>query len=128
MADLDTILAVAEKHKLPVVEDACQAHLAEWRGRKLGTWGATGCFSFQASKNLNSGEGGAILTNDESWPTSATPSTTTAAAAASGQLQLHLHGRRGGNLRMTEFQGAMLLAQMTRLEEQAETRDRTPST
>ena len=64
-ANLDAILEVARKHKLPVVEDACQAHLAEWRGRKVGTWGALGCFSFQASKNLNSGEGGAILTNDE---------------------------------------------------------------
>ena len=62
---MDTILAVAGKHKLPVVEDACQAHLAEWRGRKVGTLGTTGCFSFQATKNLNSGEGGAVLTNDE---------------------------------------------------------------
>ena len=48
-----------------MVEDTCQAHLAEWKGRKVGTYGATGCFSFQASKNLNSGEGGAILTNDD---------------------------------------------------------------
>src|SRR5206468_10681626 len=64
-ADLDTILAVAAKHKLPVLEDACQAHLAEWRQRKVSTIGDLGCFSFQASKNLNSGEGGAILGNDE---------------------------------------------------------------
>src|SRR5271167_2119490 len=63
-ADLDAIAAVAAKHKIPVLEDACQAHLAEWRGRKVSTVGDLGCFSFQGSKNLNSGEGGAILTND----------------------------------------------------------------
>jgi len=54
-----------EGFEVTVVEDACQAHLGEWRGRTLGTLGATGCFSFQASKNLNSGEGGAILTSDD---------------------------------------------------------------
>src|SRR5206468_12096730 len=64
-ADLDAILAIARKHKLAVVEDACQAHLAEWRQRKVGTYGDTGCFSFQASKNLTAGEGGAILTANE---------------------------------------------------------------
>jgi len=59
------ILEIAGRRKLPVLEDACQAHLGEWRGKKLGTLGAAGCFSFQASKNLNSGEGGAILTSDD---------------------------------------------------------------
>src|SRR5437868_4738953 len=48
VADLDTILDVAGKHNIPVVEDACQAHLAEWRGKKAGTFGKCGCFSFQA--------------------------------------------------------------------------------
>ena len=64
-ADMDAILAVAAKHKLPVLEDACQAHLAEWQDQKVSTLGDLGCFSFQASKNLNSGEGGAILTNND---------------------------------------------------------------
>src|SRR5207247_5576639 len=63
--DLDSILPIAERRGIPVLEDACQAHLAEWRGRKVGTYGKAGCFSFQASKNLNSGEGGAILCRDE---------------------------------------------------------------
>ena len=64
-ADLDAILAVGKKHKVPVIEDACQAHLAEWRKAKVGTLGITGCFSFQVTKNLPSGDGGAILTNDD---------------------------------------------------------------
>jgi dTDP-4-amino-4,6-dideoxygalactose transaminase len=122
-ADMDAILALGRSRNLPVVEDACQAHFGEWRSRKLGTWGTTGCFSFQASKNLNSGEGGAVLSND-------------------GELiercyQFHNNGRgrrtssydfsyraHGANLRMTEFQGALLVAQMTRLEQQSRTRER----
>jgi dTDP-4-amino-4,6-dideoxygalactose transaminase len=70
VCDLDAILPTAARLQVPDwspsagLEDACQAHLAEWRGHKVGTFGQAGCFSFQASKNLNSGEGAAILTND----------------------------------------------------------------
>jgi len=121
-ADLDTILDVGRRRNVIVLEDACQAHLAEWRGRKVGTYGKAGCFSFQASKNLNSGEGGAILTDDESL------------LEACYRFHNNSRGRRntgndfsyrntGANLRMTEFQAALLLAQMTRLEAQARTRD-----
>jgi dTDP-4-amino-4,6-dideoxygalactose transaminase len=120
-ADLDTVMDVSRRRKIPVIEDACQAVMGEWRDRKLGTVGATGCFSFQASKNLNSGEGGAILTDDDEL--------------ADRCYAFHNHSRprrRGGfdygsgraaNLRLTEFQAGLLLAQMTRLEEQAKTRD-----
>jgi perosamine synthetase len=121
-ADLDAIQDIAGKRNITVVEDACQAHLAEWRGRKVGTYGRTGCFSFQASKNLNSGEGGAILTGDE--------------GLLEGCYRFHNNsrGRRntgsdfsyaknGANLRMTEFQAALLVAQMTRLEEQSRVRE-----
>jgi dTDP-4-amino-4,6-dideoxygalactose transaminase len=121
-ADLDAILAVAKKRGIPVVEDACQAHLAEWRGRKVGTHGTVGCFSFQASKNLNSGEGGAILTNDDEL------------VERCYRFHNNSRGRRntgadfsyrnpGANLRMTEFQAALLVAQMTRLEAQSKTRE-----
>lgn len=120
--DLDTIMEVARRRGVTVVEDACQAHLAEWRGRKVGTYGRAGCFSFQASKNLNSGEGGAILTDDE------------ALVETCYRFHNNSRGRRntgddfsyrntGANLRMTEFQAALLTAQMTRLEAQARTRD-----
>lgn len=120
-ADLDTLMEVSRRRGLPVLEDACQAHLGEWRGRKLGTVGAMGCFSFQASKNLNSGEGGAVLTDDDEL-----------AARCWG---FHDHSRthpgtgrafpgaRAANLRLTEFQGRLLLAQMTRIEQQAKTRE-----
>jgi len=117
-ADLDTILAVAGKRRIPVIEDACQAHLAEWKGRKVGSLGDTGCFSFQVSKNLASGEGGAILTNSDDL--------------IERCFTFHNNGRgrktesynfsyfaNGANLRMTQFQAALLASQMRRLEEQS---------
>lgn len=118
-ADMDTILDVAKRHNLAVIEDACQAHLAEWRRKKVSTLGNLGCFSFQASKNLNSGEGGAILTNDQ--------------GLYEYCLSFHDQGRgtteasfayvrHGTNFRMTEFQGALLSQQLTRLEAQSCTR------
>lgn len=120
-ADMDTVMAVARKRNIPVIEDACQAHLGEWRGKKLGTIGATGCFSFQVSKNLSSGEGGAVLSND--------------AELMERCYAFHNNGRgrarssydfsyqiNGANLRMTEFQATLLLAGMTRVEAQAQAR------
>jgi dTDP-4-amino-4,6-dideoxygalactose transaminase len=122
-ADLDAITAIARKHKLPVIEDACQAHLAEWRGKKVGTLGTTGCFSFQVTKNLCSGEGGAILTNDDDLAERCYAfQNNNRARTATGYNFAYL-GSRGANLRMTEFQGNLLLAQMTRLEEQSRTRE-----
>jgi perosamine synthetase len=119
-ANLDAILAVAKKHKLPVIEDACQSHLAEWRGRKVGTLGELGCFSLQASKNLNSGEGGAVVSNDDKL----IESCRSFHNQGRGGLNTNLaYVRNGDNRRMTEFQGALLLAQLTRLEEQARTRE-----
>jgi perosamine synthetase len=122
-ADLDTILAVAKKHKLPVVEDACQSHLAQWRGRALGTWGDTGCFSFQASKNLNCGDGGAILTNNDEWADRCYSFHNNCRARRTSSDDFVYKSSRGGNFRMTEFQATILLAQMTRLEDQMQTRE-----
>jgi perosamine synthetase len=121
-ADMDTILRVARQRGVPVVEDACQAHLAEWRGRKVGTWGTTGCFSFQASKHLNAGEGGAILADDEALVERcyAFHNNSRGRTRTGDDFT---YGAPGANLRLTEFQAAVLLAQMTRLEAQARTRD-----
>jgi perosamine synthetase len=118
-ADLDSILAVAARHKLPVLEDACQAALAEWKGRKLSTLGDLGCFSFQASKNLNSGEGGAILTNDDRLALECRSFQNNGRSTVGGAS----YARNGANLRMTEFQAALLLTQLTRLEEQSRRRE-----
>ena len=121
-ADLDSILPLARKHKLPVIEDACQAHLGEWRGRKLGSLGDTGCFSFQASKNLNSGEGGAILTASDELIERCYAFHNNGRGRRLTSYDFSYHSS-GHNLRMTEFQAALLMAQMTRLEQQARTRD-----
>lgn len=120
IADMDAIMAIATARDIPVLEDACQSHLAQWKGRHVGSIGKAGCFSFQASKNLNSGEGGAIITNDK--------------ALAEKAYAFHNNGRPGSgsdfayrhtglNLRLTEFQASLLLAQMTRLESQATRRE-----
>jgi dTDP-4-amino-4,6-dideoxygalactose transaminase len=63
--DLDAIFAIAKKHNLLVIEDACQAHGAEYRGKKVGPLGVAGAFSLQSSKNLACGEGGLFVTNDD---------------------------------------------------------------
>ncbi|MGO9923285.1 MAG: DegT/DnrJ/EryC1/StrS family aminotransferase [Isosphaeraceae bacterium] len=119
-ADMDTILAVAAKHKVPVVEDACQAHLAEWRNKKVSTLGDLGCFSFQASKNLNSGEGGAILTSsDKLYEECRSFQNNGRSAPGSG----FAYGRNGANLRMTEFQAALIMQQLTRLDQQSQKRE-----
>jgi perosamine synthetase len=119
--DLDAILAIAARHNVPVLEDACQAHLAEWRGRKVGTFGQAGCFSFQASKNLNSGEGGAIITNDEDLRERCFAFHNNGSGFRSIGSNF-TYASSGCNLRMAEFQGALLLSQMTRIEEQAKAR------
>lgn len=121
--DVDRVQAIAKKRNAPILEDSCQSHLAEWRGKRTGSFGKAACFSFQASKNLNSGEGGALLTND--------------AEIAERCYAFHNNsrGRRqpgadfsyeqsGFNARMTEFQAAILLSQMTRLDRQYETREK----
>src|SRR5262245_53710266 len=117
-ADMDAILAVARKQKLPIIEDACQSHLAEWRGHRVGTFGATGCFSFQASKNLNCGEGGAILTDNEDLLERLFSFHNNSRGRKTAGYDFSYAGS-GLTLRLTEFQGALLVAQMARLEAQA---------
>ncbi|MGE0133354.1 MAG: DegT/DnrJ/EryC1/StrS family aminotransferase [Blastocatellales bacterium] len=119
-ANLDAILPIAKKHKLFVIEDACQSHLAEWRGRKVGRYGDLGCFSFQASKHLNSGEGGAVISDNHEL----IEVCKSFHNQGRGELNAGMaYVRNGDNRRLTEFQGALLLAQLTRLEDQAKTRE-----
>lgn len=123
-ADLDTILATAAKHNVPVLEDACQAHLGEWRNRKVGTYGLAGCFSFQASKNLNSGEGGAVLTADSDLFQRCSAFHNNSHSSHAGRsASFDAYQAPGLNLRMTEFQAGLLVAQMTRLEAQSKIRE-----
>src|SRR5262249_17783112 len=95
--------------------DAAQAHGAEWRGTKVGALGDLGTFSFQASKNLNAGEGGILLSNDEELADLAW-SVANVGRIRSGRW--YEHHALGSNYRMTEFQAAILRTQLARLPEQ----------
>jgi dTDP-4-amino-4,6-dideoxygalactose transaminase len=119
-ADMDRILDIAKRHNLPVLEDACQSHLAEWRGRKVGTLGDLGCFSFQGSKNLNSGEGGSIASNNRDLIDRCRSFHNNGRAIGNAAFE---YVRNGTNHRMTEFQAALLLEQLSRLEQQSRVRE-----
>lgn len=119
-ADLDALGELARRRNLLLIEDAAQAHGAEWRGQRVGALGACGTFSFQASKNLNAGEGGVVVTNDEELFDRVWSLHNVGRVREGGWYE---HGVLSGNYRMTEWQAAILLAQMTRLDEQTERRN-----
>ncbi|HUU29559.1 MAG TPA: DegT/DnrJ/EryC1/StrS family aminotransferase [archaeon] len=121
-ADMDKIMAISRKHDIPVIEDACQAWTGEWKGRKLGSIGDLGCFSFQGSKNLNSGEGGAIIGSNQALMDMCASYTNNGRPAGETMSTLSGYPNSGSNFRMTEFQGAVLLGQIRRLEEQQKLR------
>lgn len=120
-ADMHAILAIADRHKLFVLEDAAHAHGASLEGRRLGTWGNAGIFSFQASKNMSAGEGGLILTSD---PALAEMCNSYIWAGRVAGRPWYEHHRLGWNYRLTEFQAAILIEQLRRLPQQSETRMR----
>src|SRR5690625_1296847 len=115
IADMTRINEIAKKHNLKVVEDAAQVFGATWEGNGAGTLGDMGTFSFQSSKNITAGEGGMILTNDEELIDRAWSFANVGRVRDGAWYQ---HEEIGLNLRMTEFQAAILLAQMTRAREQ----------
>ncbi len=119
-ANLDAILEIGRKRNLPVIEDACQAHLAEWRGRPVSTFGKCGAFSFQASKNLNSGEGGALISNDTELIDRCYAFHNNSRGRGGTDFS---YREKGLNVRMPEFQAALLLSQMTRLAQQMRARE-----
>ena len=120
-ADIEKIISVADKHNIPVVEDACQSVFAEVNGRKVGTFGTTGCISFQEWKSLVCGEGGALLVNDDELMRRC------AAFVNNGRDPKGAkrgYPFPGSNHRMTEFQAAVLTEQFKRFKEQDETRQK----
>jgi dTDP-4-amino-4,6-dideoxygalactose transaminase len=118
--DMDEIMAIAKKHKLFVIEDAAHAHGGEYKGKKLGSIGHAGCFSFQSSKNLNAGEGGLVVTDDEKL-FDMMNSLRNVGRVKNGQW--YEHHFAGCNYRITQFQAALLSTQLNRLTEQTRTRD-----
>lgn len=119
-ANMIRINEVAAAHKLRVIEDAAQAVGASWEGRSVGAIGDFGTFSLQSSKNLNSGEGGIILTNNEELADIAWSLCNVGRSRTGAWYQ---HDRIGQNYRMTELQAAIVLAQMSRLEAQMQRRE-----
>ena len=113
---MDKINAIAKKHNLLVVEDACQGHMGEWKGKKTGTLGDLGCFSFQNSKDITCGEGGAILGDDDE--------------VMDRCFSIHNFGRSCGSVdgwgypvlgykaRMAEYQASILIPALDRVEAQ----------
>lgn len=119
MADMEPILAIADRHGIPVVEDACQAHGAAYRGRRAGTWGRLGCFSFYPGKNLGAlGEGGAVVTDDDELARKV------AMYRDHGQARKYHHDVVGWNARMDGIQGAALQIKLRWLDAANEARRR----
>jgi len=109
--NLDRIMAIAGKHNLRVIEDSCQTHLAEYKGKKLGTIGNLGCFSFQSSKTIACGEGGAIVGNDEELMDKCF-TVMNHGTSRKGRTETI-----GPKYRMNEFEAAILLSQLSGVKE-----------
>ena len=112
--DMDSVNKIAQSRKLKVVEDACQSWQGEYRGKKTGTLGDMGCYSFQNSKNLPAGEGGAIVSNNEELIDRCNSYHN--CGRSSGTFKgTGPNFTRGGNFRMQHFQAIMLMSQMKRI-------------
>jgi dTDP-4-amino-4,6-dideoxygalactose transaminase len=110
-AEMDRIKAIADRHGLPIIEDAAQAHGARYRGKPVGQFGQIACFSFYPSKNLGAyGEGGALITNEASIAQRAR------SLRDHAQSQKYLHDEIGYNYRMDSFQAAVLAIKLKRLD------------
>ncbi|TYR36618.1 DegT/DnrJ/EryC1/StrS family aminotransferase [Sphingobacterium phlebotomi] len=121
--DMDSIMEIARQHNLIVIEDSCQAHLAVYGGKKVGTIGHAGCFSFQNSKNLPIGEGGAVVSDDDSfmdrcfsYHNLGMPYGTAVGVVSGGSAIV------GTKVRLTEYQAAIGLIMLERLDEETNTR------
>ena len=116
-ADMDPILDIARRHRLTVIEDAAQAHGAEYKGRRVGSIGDIGCFSFYPGKNLGAyGEGGAAVTNNPQY------ADTMRLLRSWGEKTRYEHSIEGFNYRMDGIQGAILGVKLRHLEQWTEAR------
>ena len=117
VADMDPIMEIARRHGLIVIEDAAQAHGAEYRGRRAGSLGDIGCFSFYPGKNLGAyGEGGAITTNNAEY------ARRVRMLRDWGTEQKYHHELKGYNFRLEEIQAAVLRVKLRHLEDWTEAR------
>ena len=116
-ADMDPILAIARKHKLLVIEDAAQAHGAEYKGRRAGSMGDMGCFSFYPGKNLGAyGEGGMVVTDNPEYARKIRM------LRDWGAEKKYQHVLKGYNFRLEGIQGAVLRVKLRHLEAWTEAR------
>ena len=116
-ADMDPILAIAKRHGLVVIEDACQAHGAEYKGRRAGSLGDMGCFSFYPGKNLGAyGEGGMVVTSNADY------ARTIRMLRDWGAEKKYQHVLKGYNFRLEGIQGAVLRVKLRHLEAWTEAR------
>ncbi|MFW6140742.1 MAG: DegT/DnrJ/EryC1/StrS family aminotransferase [Acidobacteriota bacterium] len=117
MADMEFIKKIARKHNLKIIEDACQAHGAEYKGKKAGSWGDLGCFSFYPAKNLGAyGDGGMVVTNNPSLNQKLTM------LREYGQTKKYHHQIKGYNSRLDTLQAAILSVKLRYLDEWNESR------
>jgi dTDP-4-amino-4,6-dideoxygalactose transaminase len=111
-ADMDPILEIANRHGIPVIEDAAQAHGASYKGKRVGTLARAACFSFYPGKNLGAfGEGGALVTDDEVMASRARN------LRSHAQSERYYHDELGYNYRMDSIQAAMLSLKLKHLDE-----------
>jgi dTDP-4-amino-4,6-dideoxygalactose transaminase len=125
-SDLDRLKEIAARHKIALVEDSSHAHGSEWRGQRIGTFGVAGTFSFQSSKLMTADEGGIIILNDDNFERQAR------SVHDCGRMPgewFYSHFIYGFNYRLSEWQGAVLTAQLGRLDERTRRRHQnaTPS-
>ena len=117
--DMDPLMEIARKHDIKVLEDAAQAHGAIYKGRKVGSLGDVASFSFQQSKNMQSGEGGIVVSDDKELVDLIHYSLSKFGRGIREKYAGHIHYRFGWNACYTEIQAAIALAQLERLEEQS---------
>ena len=119
--NMESIIDIAEKRKLIIIEDAAQAHGAEWDGKKVGALHKAGIFSFQSSKNMSAGEGGAIISNDEDFMDACFAYYNCGRHRDGDWYEHHIVG---GNHRMSSMAASLLIPQFQTIENDMRIRDK----